>query len=82
MKTVVTPNSAVIPTILKRNTIKTKKNHKINKIQAEKWMFDPHRGSLKCVGVCVCVCVNVHFTLVHREGSVLESVRATAWRTR
>lgn len=28
------------------------------------------------------VCVNVHFTLVHREGSVLESVRATAWRTR
>lgn len=28
------------------------------------------------------VCVNVHFTLVHREGSVLESVRATGWQTR
>lgn len=30
----------------------------------------------------VCVCVNVHFTLVHKKGSVLESVRATTWRTR
>lgn len=28
------------------------------------------------------VCVNVHFTLVRREGSALESVSATAWRTR
>jgi len=47
----------------------------------------PHPVRVDCklfwVNVTVLdVCVNVHFTLVHRGGSGVESVRATTWRTR